>query len=123
MIFHIKVLVNSHSKAPYCIGNVYFRITNRGFSCDVISSQICNSLYTRPPCWLSLSMARYRKTQQNGPYFLFRSYHNTNYNRVARILAHTLGGNFKSFCEVNQKFKHFFFVFHYNAPYKKGVFH
>ena len=32
-----------------------------------------------------------------------------NYNRVTRVLAHTLGGTFKSFCEVNQKFKRFFF--------------
>ena len=32
-----------------------------------------------------------------------------NYNRVTRILAHTLGGNFKSFCEVNQKFQRFLF--------------
>ena len=24
------------------------------------------------------------------------------------MLAHTLGGNFESFCEVNQKFKRFF---------------
>ena len=27
-----------------------------------------------------------------------------NYNSVTRILAHKLGGNFESFCEVNQKF-------------------
>ena len=35
----------------------------------------------------------------------------SNYNRVTKISTHTPVGNFKSFCEVNQKFKHFFFLF------------
>ena len=44
-----------------------------------------------------------------------------NYNRVTRILAHTLGGNFKSFCEVNQKFKCFlFFSLPVNTKRKPG---
>ena len=48
----------------------------------------------------------------------------SNYNRVTKISAHTPVGNFKSFCEVNQKFKHFcfFFVFLfflYTTPYKR----
>ena len=40
-------------------------IHNRGFSCDVISSQFCKPSYSQPPCWFPLSMAWYRKTQQN----------------------------------------------------------
>ena len=49
-------------------------------------------------------------------YFLFSSYHNTKLNRVTRILTHApqrhaLGGNSKSFCKVNQKFKRFLLLF------------
>ena len=39
----------------------------RGFSCDVISSQFCKSSYSQLPCWFPLSIARYRKIQQNVP--------------------------------------------------------
>ena len=35
------------------------------------------------------------------------------------MLARTLGGNLKSFCEVNQKFQAFSVGFLYTAPYKK----
>ena len=51
------------------------------------------------------------KHNQMSHYLLF---HTTipNYNRVTKILAHRLGGNFKSFCEVDQKCKHFFFLHH-----------
>ena len=39
-------------------------------------------------------------------YFLFNTtIPNYRPNSVTRILAHTLSGNFESFCEVNQKFK------------------
>ena len=38
-------------------------------------------------------------------YFLFSSYHNT---KLQLSDKNTLGGNFNSFCEINQKFKHFF---------------
>ena len=38
---------------------------------------------------------------------------------MTRILAHTLGGNFVSFCEVNKKIKRFLMFFFYTAPYKK----
>ena len=30
---------------------------------------------------------------------------------MTRILAHTIGGNLKSFCEVNQKFQRFLLFF------------
>ena len=44
-----------------------------------------------------------------------------NYNSVIRILAHTLGGNFESFCEVNQKLKHFlFFSIPHHSKRKPG---
>ena len=41
------------------------RNDNRGFSCDVISSQFCKSSYSRPPCWFPLYMEVYWKIQQN----------------------------------------------------------
>ena len=41
-----------------------------------------------------------------------------NYNRVTRILGYTLGGNFESFCGVNQKFKRFLLFF--SVPHHKG---
>ena len=66
-------------------------------------------------------MARYRKIQQN--FLTFYLVHTTiaNYISMTRILAHTLGGNFELFCEVNQKFKHFFVVFLDTTPYNKAV--
>ena len=42
-----------------------------------------------------------------------------NYNRMTRILVHTLNGNFKSSCEVNRMFKRLLLFFLYTAPYKK----
>ena len=56
-------------------------------------------------------MKRYKKTTCPVHFHLV---HTTipNYNRVTRIiLAHILGGNFKSFCEVNQKFQRFLLFF------------
>ena len=43
-----------------------------------------------------------------------------NYNRVTRISAHTLGGKFESFCEVNQKFQHFCSFFSSISCHTKG---
>ena len=45
-------------------------------------------------------------------YFLFSSYHNSDKN----ISTHTLGGNFKSFCEVNQNSSVFFFFMFFSIP-------
>ena len=45
----------------------YHSLYNRGFSCDVITCQFCKSSYSWPPCGFPLSMARYRKIQQNVP--------------------------------------------------------
>ena len=58
-------------------------------------------------------------------YFFFYLIHTTipNYNRVTRILAHTLtlGEKFKSFCVVNQKVQEFFVVVVFPIPrHKKG---
>ena len=56
-------------------------------------------------CYVGFFLAWHdRETQQNCP-VSFYLLHTTvpNYNRVTRILAHTLGGNFKSLCKVNQK--------------------
>ena len=39
---------------------------------------------------------------------------------MTRILAHTLGGNFKSFCEVNQKFQRFLLFFFIIPHHTKG---
>ena len=57
-------------------------------------------------------MAQDRKSQQN-VLLLFCLVHTTspNYNQVTRMLKHTLGGNFKLFCEVNQKLKRFLLFF------------
>ena len=46
-------------------------------------------------------------------HYFFYLVHSTisNYNWVTRILAHTLGGNFESFCEVNPVFEHFVLFF------------
>ena len=48
------------------------------------------------------------KHNKMSPYFLFNSYHNTKLKQSDKnISTHTLGGNFKSFCEVNRKFQRF----------------
>ena len=91
---------------------------HRGFSCDVILSQFCKSSYSWLPCWFPLRMVWYWKTQQNNKmfrYFLFSSYHNNKVQLSDKFfLAHTLGCNIKSFCEVNRKFKHFCCCFSLN---------
>ena len=84
---------------------------NRGVSCDVISSQFCKSSYSRLPCWFPLSMVRYRKTQQNVPLLLFIYFIPQYQNYIEWQVTNTLGGNFKSFCEINQKFKRFLLFF------------
>ena len=104
--------------ASWCLGkfdkiNIIYESYYRGFSSDVISSQFCKSLYLLPPCLFPLSMAWYRKKQQNVQ-LRFNLVHTTipNYNRVTRnISTHTLGGNFESFCKVNQKFQRFLLFF------------
>ena len=53
-------------------------------------------------------------------YILLSSYHITKLLRNDKnINTHTLGENFRSFEEVNQKFKRFDFIFFYTALYKK----
>ena len=42
-----------------------------------------------------------------------------NYQSEKNISTHTVGGNFKSFCEVNQKFHRFFVVFLYTLTIQK----
>ena len=49
---------------------------NRGFSCDVISSQFCKSSFSQPPCWFLYAwpgIGKYNKMSRN---FLFSSNHN-----------------------------------------------
>ena len=87
--------------------------SNRGFSCDIILSQFCKSSYLRPPCWFPYSMEQYENTTKCSVTFYLVHTTVPNYNRVTRILAHTLGGNSESFCKVNQKFQRFFVVFLY----------
>ena len=74
----------------------------RGVSCDVISSRICKSSYSRPPCWFLFAWPGTAKYNKMSYYFLFHI-NIPNYDRVTRILKHTLGWNFKSCCKVNQK--------------------
>ena len=66
-------------------------------------SPICNIPLVK--CWFGLLL------------FVFL----LNYNRVTRILAHTLGGNLKSFCKVNQKFQLFLGFFFFIPRHTKGT--
>ena len=53
-------------------------------------------------------------------YILFSSYNITKLLQNNKILAHTLGENFRSFEEVNQKFKRFYFIFFLYCTIQKG---
>ena len=71
-----------------------------GFLCDVISSQF-SSHHTRY-CYVGFLLAWHGIGNTTKYLRTFYLAHITilNYNRVTRIKAHTLGGNFKSFSEV-----------------------
>ena len=96
--------VNAMGRRPYWPSCM--EVSYRGFSCDVISSQFCKSSNSRPPCWFPFAWTGIGK--YNKSLVTFYSVHITiipNYDRVTRILKHTLGWNFKSCYKVNQKKK------------------
>ena len=49
--------------------------TNRGFSCDVISSQFCKSSYSESPCWFPFAWPGIGIHNKMHRYFSFSSYH------------------------------------------------
>ena len=59
--------------------------------------------------WAVKLIGKYNKMSW---YFLFSSYHNIIYDRVTRILKHTLGWNFKFCYKVNQKKKQVLLFFY-----------
>ena len=68
-----------------------FILPYRGFSCDVISSQLCKSSYSLPLWPFPLYMEQYCEIiiKKISQYFVFSSYHNIKIQLSGRILAHT----------------------------------
>ena len=69
--------------------------------------------------FLSPRRSRYWGNNKLFHYFLFSLSTIPNYNWVIIISAHTLGWNFKSFHEVNRKFKQFLLFFLHTTLYKR----
>ena len=68
-----------------CVSTCMPLTRNRGFSCDVISSQFCKSLYLRRPCWFPLSIVWYWKKTKMSQNFHLVYIMIPNCNQVTRI--------------------------------------
>ena len=55
----------------------YVQGNYRGFSCDIISSQLCKSSFLWLPCWFPSAWPGIAKYNKMSRYFLSSSYHNT----------------------------------------------
>ena len=84
---------------------------NREFSCDVISNQFCKSSNFRRYVGFLLHGRVWENTTKCPVTFYLVHITIPNYDRVTRILKHTLCWNFKSCYKVNQKKKHVLLFF------------
>ena len=87
---------------------------NRGFSCDVISSQFCKSSYLRPPCWFPVAWPGIGKNNKISHYFLISSYHNTKLRPSDKIIKIHTRLKFQILLQSKSKVPVFFVVF---SPY------
>ena len=106
--------------APFLANKLQSTYSNRGFSCDVISSQFCKSSYSGLPCWFPcpISLALENTTKCPATFHIVH-FIIPNYNWVTRILVHTSQVKFKILLWSEPKIIACFAVFLHTALCKR----